>query len=128
MIRPQSLLRVIDNSGAKLVKCIKVKNKGGQSYANIGDIVVVSVQSLRPRYTKRVKLKIKKADIRHGVIVQTRRLYRIKSGFGLNFSHNRVALVSNSLKPLGTRISVVLPKKLRSAKWAKLASMGRGTL
>lgn len=125
MIRTQTLLKVVDNSGAKLVKCIKVKKKGGKSYANIGDIVLVSVQSLRPRYGRRVRLKMNKSEVHHGVIVQTRRIHRNKSGLGQSFGSNSVVLISPQSKPLGTRISAVLPSRLRGLKWAKLAAMAK---
>ncbi len=125
MIKTQTLLKVVDNSGAKLVKCIKVKKKGGKSYANIGDIVLVAVQSLRPRYGRRVRLKMNKSEVHHGVIVQTRRLHRNKGGLGQSFGSNSVALITPQLKPLGTRISAVLPSRLRGLKWAKLAAMAK---
>ena len=125
MIRTHTIIKVIDNSGAKMVKCIKVKKKGGKSYAEVGDIVLVSVQSLRPRYGRRIKLKMNKSEIHHGVIVQTRRLYRNKGGVGQSFGSNSVALITPQLKPLGTRISAVLPARLRGLKWAKLAAMAK---
>ena len=125
MIRAQSFLKVIDNSGAKLVKCIKVKKKGGNSCAGLGDVVLVSIQSLRPRYTRRVKLKINKSEVYHGVIVQTCRLSRYKCGSGQSFNSNSVVLMNSQLKPLGTRISGVIPSRLRSLKWAKLAAMAK---
>nr|YP_011007942.1 ribosomal protein L14 [Chorda asiatica]QWK44412.1 ribosomal protein L14 [Chorda asiatica]WBP69773.1 ribosomal protein L14 [Chorda asiatica] len=125
MIRAQTLLKVVDNSGAKLVKCVKVKNKGGQAYANIGDIILVSVQTLRPRYGRRVRLKMNKSEVHHAVVVQTRRIYRNKANVGLSFNSNSVALISPQQKPLGTRISAVLPSRLRGLKWAKLAAMAK---
>lgn len=125
MIRTQTLLKVVDNSGAKLVKCIKVKNKGGRSHADIGDVVLVAVQSLRPRYGRRIKLKMNKSEVHHGVVVQTRRLSRNKSGLGQSFGSNSVVLITSQLKPLGTRISAVLPSRLRGLKWVKLAAMAK---
>ena len=125
MIRTQTLLKVVDNSGAKLVKCIKVKKKGGKAYANIGDVVLVAVQSLRPRFGRRIRLKMNKSEVHHGVIVQTRRFFRNKGGIGQSFNTNSVALVTPQLKPLGTRISAVLPSKLRGLKCAKLAAMAK---
>ena len=125
MIRTQTLLKVVDNSGAKLVKCIKVKKKGGKSYANIGDIILVAVQTLRPRYGRRVRLKMNKSEVHQAVVVQTRRLYRNKGGVGQIFGSNSVALITPQLKPLGTRISAVLPLRLRSLKWSKLAAMAK---
>lgn len=125
MIRTQTLLKVVDNSGAKLVKCIKVKKKGGKMSASVGDIVLVAVQTLRPRYGRRVRLKMNKSEVHHGVIVQTRRLYRNKGGIGQSFSSNSVVLITPQLKPLGTRISAVIPSRLRGLKWAKLAAMAK---
>nr|YP_011008431.1 ribosomal protein L14 [Undaria peterseniana]WBP70402.1 ribosomal protein L14 [Undaria peterseniana] len=125
MIRTQSLLKVIDNSGAKLVKCIKVKNKGNKAHANIGDIVLVAVQSLRPRYGRRVRLKMNKSEVHHGVVVQTRRLFRNKAGVGVSFASNSIALITSQQKPLGSRISAILPSRLRGLKWAKLAAMSK---
>lgn len=108
-----------------MVKCIKVKKKGGKSYARVGDIVLVAVQSLRPRYGRRIKLKMNKSEVHHGVVVQTRRLYKNKGGLGQSFSSNSVALITPQLKPLGTRISAVLSSRLRGLKWAKLAAMAK---
>ncbi len=125
MIRAQTILKVVDNSGAKLVKCIKVKNKSGKACAKVGDVVLVAVQSLRPRYGKRVKVKMGKSEVHHGVIVQTRRLSRNKGGVGLSFNSNSVVLMTPKYKPLGTRISATLPARLRSLKWAKLAAMAK---
>ena len=125
MIQSQTLLKVVDNSGAKLVRCIKVKNKSGKSYANVGDVVLVSVRSLRPRYSKRVRQKMNKSEVHHGVIVQTRKVYRTRGGLGCSFGCNSVALISSQKKPLGTRISATLPSRLRGLKWGKLAAMAK---
>nr|YP_011008326.1 ribosomal protein L14 [Scytothamnus australis]WBP70297.1 ribosomal protein L14 [Scytothamnus australis] len=125
MIRAQTVLKIVDNSGAKVVKCIKVKNKNGKSYANIGDVILVAVQSLRPRYGRRVRLKMNKSEVHHAVVVQTRRLYRNRNGVGVCFNSNSAALITPKGKPLGTRISVSLPARLRSSKWGKLAAMAK---
>ena len=53
MIQQQSILNVSDNSGAKLVKCIKVLNGFKSRFAYVGDVIVVSVCKLR----KKSKLK-----------------------------------------------------------------------
>nr|YP_009330415.1 ribosomal protein L14 [Coccophora langsdorfii]ANS72187.1 ribosomal protein L14 [Coccophora langsdorfii] len=128
MIQVQTLLKVVDNSGAKLVRCIKIKNKRGKSSASVGDIVLVSVKTLRPRYGRRIRLKMNKSEIHHGVVVQTRKLHRSKSGVGSSFGCNSVALISSQDKPLGTRISATLPSRLRGLKWVKLVAMAKKTV
>ena len=56
MIQQESILKVVDNSGAKTVKCIKVLGGFQKRYAKLGDIVVVSVQKLRNRSKKTSKV------------------------------------------------------------------------
>lgn len=126
MIQAQTILKVVDNSGAKLVKCIKIKK--GKSSAGIGDILLVSVKVLRPRYGRRVRLKMNKSEVHQGVVVQTRKLHRAKSGVGSSFGCNSVALISLQEKPLGTRIAATIPTRLRGLKWAKLVAMARKTV
>ena len=49
MIQMQTELDVADNSGAKSVMCIKVLGGSHRRYADVGDIIVVSVQEALPR-------------------------------------------------------------------------------
>nr|YP_010372547.1 ribosomal protein L14 [Myagropsis myagroides]UPE50184.1 ribosomal protein L14 [Myagropsis myagroides] len=126
MIQVQTLLKVVDNSGAKLVRCIKIKK--GKSSAGVGDILLVSIKALRPRYGRHARLKMNKSEVHQGVVVQTRKLYRSRSGVGSNFGSNSVVLISSQEKPLGTRISATLPSRLRGLKWAKLVAMAKKTV
>ena len=48
MIQMQSKMDVADNSGAKVVKCIKVLGGSKRMIAGLGDIVVVAVQQALP--------------------------------------------------------------------------------
>ncbi|CAM9568787.1 unnamed protein product, partial [Laminaria digitata] len=75
--------------------------KSGKAHANVGDVVLVAVQSLRPRYGRRVRLKMNKSEVHHAVIVQTRRLFRNKADVGVSFASNSVALITPQQKPLG---------------------------
>ncbi|CAM9549752.1 unnamed protein product, partial [Discosporangium mesarthrocarpum] len=85
MIQTQSLVKVIDNSGAKSAKCIKVKSKSGRGVAYLGDIIVLSIQSLKPRFGRQDKLKINKSDIFLGVVVQTRSINLFPRFYSLSF-------------------------------------------
>lgn len=56
MIQMQTCLDVADNSGARQVMCIKVLGGSKRRYANVGDIIKVSVKDAIPRgRVKRVK-------------------------------------------------------------------------
>nr|YP_011007977.1 ribosomal protein L14 [Choristocarpus tenellus]WBP69808.1 ribosomal protein L14 [Choristocarpus tenellus] len=97
MIHVESFVKVVDNSGAKMAKCIKVKSKSGHSFARVGDIVVVSIQSLRPYYGKD-KIKIKKSDVMLAVVVQTKFSFNSKQYRFLGFDLNSVVLITQKKK------------------------------
>ena len=48
MIQQQTYLKVADNTGAKELMCIRVLGGTGRRYANIGDVVVASVEGAAP--------------------------------------------------------------------------------
>ena len=58
MVQPQTRLRVFDNSGAKIVQCIRTPNKQRSSW---GSLILVSVKQLRSK--NKIKLKIKKGSV-----------------------------------------------------------------
>src|SRR5690625_5964588 len=58
MIQMQSRLSVADNSGARDVMCIKVLGGSKRRYANIGDIIKVTVRDAIPRG------RVKKGEVR----------------------------------------------------------------
>ena len=70
MIQQQSILKVSDNSGAKIVRCLKVLGGFKKKYARLGDIVIVSVQQLRNKSKKTSK--VKKREIYKALIVRTK--------------------------------------------------------
>jgi large subunit ribosomal protein L14 len=121
MIQKESFLRVVDNSGVKYVKCLQVKNS---SFANIGDILVVSVKSLQKKL--KFSMKIKKGDIFYAVLVRTQnKLTKIDSQW-LHFFDNAVILINKNFKPLANRVFGPVLKSLRQMKSFKLISISSG--
>lgn len=117
MIQPQTILRIIDNSGGKLCRCIRVLNSGQKT--RVGDLAVVSLRKVKPRK----KPKVKKGEVRLALIVYTRRPHLRKDGTSLRFSENYVILVSPQGKALGTRYHKPLARELRVQKWLKVVSL-----
>ena len=74
MIQLRSMLKVADNSGAKLIQVIKVLGATRRRYAQIGDIVVASVKIAEPRKA------VKKKDVVRAVIVRQRHSYQRADG------------------------------------------------
>ena len=65
MIQMQSRLDVADNTGARSVMCIKVLGGSKRRYANIGDVIKVTVKEAAPRG------RVKKGEVYNAVVVRT---------------------------------------------------------
>ena len=102
MIQSGTYLNVIDNSGAKDVCCIKVSKGYRRRYAFIGDVITVSVKSLRSK--RKATSKVKKGDVIKALVVRTKTSKRDFSGKTLGFLENSVVLLTNQSKPIGSRV------------------------
>ena len=123
MIQQQSILKVADNSGAKIVKCIKVLGGFKRRFAYIGDIIVVSVMKLRKK--SKIKSKVKKGEVHKALIIRTKREFSKKS-FNISFNDNQVCLINQQGKPVATRIFGPVPEELKNKKWIRLTSLSSG--
>jgi large subunit ribosomal protein L14 len=126
MIQQQTILKVSDNSGAKTVKCIKVLGGFKKKYAQLGDIIVVSVQKLRNKLKKNSK--VKKKEIYKALIIRTKTSSKRKDGFDIQFKENSVVLINNQNNPIGTRVMGPLPKKLKKKNFQKLINISSGLI
>ena len=117
MIQTESRLEVADNTGAKSVLCIKVLGGSKRRYANIGDIIKVSVKDAIPRG------KVKKGDVYDAVVVRTRKGVRRADGSLIRFDANAAVLLNNKQEPIGTRIFGPVTRELRSEKFMKIVSL-----
>jgi large subunit ribosomal protein L14 len=126
MIQQQTILKVLDNSGAKTVKCIKVLGGFKKKYAKLGDIIVVSIQQLRNRSKKTSK--VKKREVYKAVIIRTKIKIFKKNGFRIRFAENAVILINKQGNPIGTRILVPMPKFFKKKKLQKFISLSFGLI
>jgi large subunit ribosomal protein L14 len=117
MIQQESMLKVADNSGAKLVKCIKVLGGSRRRYASIGDIIVVSVREALPNGS------IKKGNILKGVIVRVNREYRREDGSYIRFDDNAIVIIDSNNNPRGTRVFGPVARELRESNFMKIVSL-----
>src|ERR1700681_3303516 len=117
MIQERSILKVVDNSGAKIVRCFRVLGGSGRRYAGVGDIVVASVQSAEPRKS------VKKKDVVKVLVVRTKNALRRKDGSYVRFDENAVVLVDAKKEPVATRIFGPLPRELKERGYEKLMTM-----
>lgn len=117
MIQTESTLSVADNSGARVVKCLKVLGGSRRRYAGIGDIIVVSVQEAMPNS------KVKKGSITKAVVVRTRRENRRPDGSYIRFDENSAVILNNQKEPVGTRVFGPVARELRARKFMKIVSL-----
>jgi len=117
MIQVESKLKVADNTGAKVVQCIKVLGGTGRRYASVGDVIVVSVKQAIPGGTA------KKSDISKAVIVRTNKEVGRKDGSYIRFDDNAVVLINEQGEPIGTRIFGPVARELREKHYMKIVSM-----
>lgn len=125
MIQQKTLLKVVDNSGAKKVRCIKVLGGFKRKTAKLGDIIVVSVQQLRAK--NRQKSRILKGGVARALIVKTAKKIRKVDGSFLTMATNSVIMLNKQGNPLGTRILSSLPRVLKKKKYLKYLSICPGT-
>jgi large subunit ribosomal protein L14 len=117
MIQERSILKVADNSGAKIVRCFRILGGSGRRYAGVGDVIVTSVQSAEPRKT------VKKKDVVKVLVVRTKNAIRRKDGSYVRFDENAVILVDAKKEPIATRIFGPLPRELKEKGYEKLMTM-----
>lgn len=117
MIREETRLNVADNSGAKIVSCIRVLGGTAKRYATVGDLIVVSVKSAIPNGT------VKKGQVSRAVVVRTRKEIRRKDGSYIRFNENAAVLIDDKKEPRGTRIFGPVARELRERQFMKIVSL-----
>lgn len=125
MIQQRTILKVSDNSGAKTVRCIKVLGGFKKKIANLGDTIVVSVQTLRTN-TKKTS-KVKKKEVFKAIVIRTKNMIKKKDGSSIIFNENSVSLLNKKGNPLGTRLLGPVPFKLKKQN-KKFISISAGLI
>ncbi len=126
MIQKGTYLRVVDNSGASMVSCIHVYGGNKKRYAKMGDLVLVSIKTLRSN--RPPKMKIKKGDVVKGLIVRTKIAQTQFSGSQIEFYKNCIVLLNDKFRPFGSRILVTLPSTFKKTRYAKLIALSEGII
>ena len=117
MIQPQTRLKVADNSGAKVIQCIKVLGGSVKKSANIGDVIVASVKTATPGGV------VKKKDVVKAVIVRSTKGVRRPDGSFIRFDENAAVIIRDDKNPRGTRIFGPVARELRDKDYLKILSL-----
>ncbi len=119
MIQERSILKVADNSGAKIIRCFRVLGATRRRYAQIGDIIVASVQIAEPRKP------VAKKDIVKAVIVRQKNAFRRRDGSYVRFDENAAVLLDAKKEPRGTRIFGPIPREVKERGFEKIVTMAK---
>lgn len=118
MLQPQSIVKIADNTGAKIGRVFKVIGGSKKRYARIGEVVILSVQSAEPRK------QVKKKDVLHAVVVRSKQPFRRKDGSYIRFDENAVVIIGKGTKePRATRVFGPIPRELSELGYTKIASL-----
>lgn len=117
MIQAYTKLDVADNTGVRVVRCIKVLGGSRRRYARIGDIIVGSVRKAMPDSD------IKEGEIVRGVVVRSKRPVRRMDGSYVRFDRNAIVIIDNAGNPRGTRVFGAVARELRQKNFMKIISL-----
>ena len=123
MIQMLTKLTVADNSGARLVECIKVLGGSKGMFAGVGDVIVVAVKDAI------TGAKVKKGDVKYAVVVRTKSAVIREDGTSIRFDDNSVVLIAKETnEPVGTRIFGPVSRELRNKNFTKICSLATEVL
>ena len=117
MIQPQTRLKVADNTGAKIIMCIRVLGGSFRRSGNIGDVIIASVKKATPGGV------VKKGDVVKAVIVRTSKGVLRQDGSSIRFDDNAAVIIDNQKQPKGTRIFGPVARELRENGYMKIVSL-----
>ena len=120
MLQHQTLVNVTDNTGAKIARVFKVLGSSKKRYAEIGDLVVIAIQTAEPRKA------LKKKDVVRAVVVRQKKAFRRADGSYIKFDDNAVVVVEAKKKEFetkGNRVFGPIPRELAMGKFKKVATL-----
>lgn len=122
MIQERAILKVADNTGAKTVRCFRVLGGSRRRYAEVGDLIIASVQTAEPRKA------IKKKDVVRCVVVRQRKVLRRPDGSYIRFDDNAAVIIDDKNEPKGTRVFGPLPREVKEKGFDSIASLAEEIL
>ncbi len=117
MLQPRAIVAIADNSGAQIGRVFKILGASHRRYAEIGDLLVLSVQKAEPRKTA------KKKDVYLAVVVRQKKAFRRKDGSYIRFDENAVVLLNkDKVEPIAGRIFGPIPREIAEKGFQTIAS------
>ena len=123
MIQPGTMLKIADNTGAKIAQCFKVLGGSRRRYAQMGDIIVAAVKDAEPRRI------VKKHEVVRAVIIRQKRAFKRQDGTYIRFDDNAAVILEGKTKePKGGRIMGPVPREIKEKGFDKIANLAAEVL
>lgn len=121
MIQPRTIVQITDNTGAKIGRVFKVLGGSKRRYAELGDVVVLSVQIAEPRKM------VKKKEVLHAVVVRQTKPFRRRDGSYIRFDDNAVVILAKNPKdpyePKANRVFGPIPREIVERGYQRIGSL-----
>ncbi len=118
MIQPRTMLKVTDNTGAKIIQCFHVLGGSKKRYAQIGDVIVATVKEAEPRRI------VKKHEVVRALVVRQKKNFKRVDGSYIQFDDNAAVILEGKSKdPKGGRIIGPVPKEIKEKGFEKIANL-----
>jgi large subunit ribosomal protein L14 len=118
MLQDRSLVKIADNSGGQIGRVFKILGGSKKRYAELGDEIVMSIQTAQPRKS------VKKKEVHRAVVVRQTKAFRRKDGSYIRFDENAVVLVEKDKKePKANRVFGPIPREVIERGYQKVGSL-----
>ncbi len=118
MIQPRTMLKVADNSGAKILQCFRALGGSCRKWAQLGDVIVGTVKEAEPRRP------VKKHDVVRAVVIRQKKNFRRKDGTYIRFDDNACAILEGKTNdPKGGRVLGPMAKEVKEKGFDKVAAL-----
>lgn len=121
MIQDRTLVKIADNSGGTIGRVFKVLGGSKKRYAEVGEQVIISIQTAQPRKA------VKKKEVHKAVVVRTIKAIRRKDGSYVRFDENAVVLIAGSGKepkePKASRVFGPIPREVMEAGYQRIGTL-----
>jgi large subunit ribosomal protein L14 len=117
VIQVESRLRVADNTGARVILCIRIRGGSSRRYARVGDVIVATVKQATPNGS------VKKGEVVTAVVVRTKKAFAREDGTYIAFDENAAVIIDAGQNPRGTRIFGPVARELRERNFMKIVSL-----
>lgn len=114
-------MKIADNSGGTIGRIFKVLGGSKKRYAEVGDQVILSIQTAQPRKA------VKKKEVHKAVVVRQTKALRRKDGSYVRFDENAVVLITGSGKepkePKASRVFGPIPREIAEKGYQRIATL-----